>query len=73
MKGKNKAVGTKTAPGPASPWASVSDFGGGAGQLLEGEDAGDAIERPLLSSRLTRGASKSGVPCVAWPVCCSIL
>jgi hypothetical protein len=35
--------GKKRAHGPASPWASVSDFRGGAGQLLEPEAAADAF------------------------------
>jgi hypothetical protein len=33
------ALEKEKAQGPASPWARVSDFGGGAGTLLEGEDA----------------------------------
>jgi hypothetical protein len=53
---------TKKAHGPASPWAGVSDFGGGAGHPLEPEDAVTAAQRQFQASMGFGGRSWAEAP-----------
>jgi hypothetical protein len=57
--GDGRKAKTKKAPRPATPWARVSDFDGGAGRLREGEDAGDVIERQAQPPAQARGGAAS--------------